>query len=60
MSKITTSDIGGLPEDEKDFFYQKLSEWKEITNSESLAIRKALSELERYREEKYEGSQGRN
>ena len=52
MKKIKTEDIGGLPENEKDFFYQKLSEWKEITNSESLSIQKALRDLERFQREK--------
>jgi len=52
--KLKTYDIGGLPENERDFFYKILSEWKEAQSSEIVAIKKALEELEKYRESKNE------
>ena len=54
MKKIKTEDIGGLLEDEKDFFYERFAYWKGIVRSESLAIQNALEDLQRFKEDKNE------
>ena len=55
MNKIKTEDIGGLPVEERDFFYERFTYWKGIVRSESLAIQKSLEALERYKKGKEEG-----
>ena len=53
-NKLKTNDIGGLLEDEKDFFYERFAYWKGIVRSESLAIQNALEDLQRFKEDKNE------
>ncbi len=52
MNKIKTENIGGLPEDERNYFYKDLAYWKSILYSETLAIKNALRDLEIYIEKK--------